>query len=132
MDKSLENMRHLLHHFDPCRKVLFMKHVKKKLNYHSVPLLVKKSDWAIFQGKYDVDENGCWNWNRAKIKSTGYGRMGMQDDTIEYAHRASCWFFLECSTEKVCIRSIPIVEFFCNYSCSIACCSCYFYIIIIM
>lgn len=53
----------------------------------------KKSDWFIFQGKYDVDKNGCWIWNKAVIKSTGYGRMGMQDGSVDYAHRAAWKIF---------------------------------------
>lgn len=70
-----------------------MKTIKKKLNYHNMRLLTRRSDWAAFQGKYDIQPNGCWIWNRAKIKSTGYGRMGMQDGTVDYAHRASWRIF---------------------------------------
>lgn len=48
----------------------------------------KRTNVQIFQGKYDINDAGCWIWN-ACIHSTGYGRMGTSDGKVEYGHRIS-------------------------------------------
>lgn len=67
--------------------------IKDKIQWVKSKFRYKKSDWAIFQGKFNVRENGCWEWNKSIIKSTGYGRMGMQNGNVEFAHRASWKIF---------------------------------------
>jgi hypothetical protein len=39
-----------------------------------------------------VDENGCWNWSRAKNKKTGYGVARIDGKTI-YVHRMAFELF---------------------------------------
>lgn len=36
---------------------------------------------------------GCWLWDGAVQKDTGYGRFGMPGNTVDYAHRAAWRLF---------------------------------------
>ena len=37
--------------------------------------------------------SGCWLWTGSVIKTTGYGRFGMPNNSVDYAHRASWRLF---------------------------------------
>ena len=40
-----------------------------------------------------VPFSGCWLWTGAVVEAVGYGRFGMPNDGIDYAHRASWRLF---------------------------------------
>lgn len=46
-----------------------------------------------FMSKIVKVDSGCWLWQGAVIKSTGYGRFGVCGGVVEYAHRAAWMFF---------------------------------------
>lgn len=54
-----------------------------------------------FMSKVAKVDSGCWLWQGAIIKSTGYGRFGLTGGFVEYAHRAAWKLFKGLIPEKM-------------------------------
>lgn len=60
-----------------------------------------------------IPDAGCWIWTGA-VQCTGYGRFGMGDGTIEYAHRAAWRLF---------VGPIPVGMYVCHKCDQRLCCN---------
>lgn len=52
------------------------------------PNKIRKTTKELFDSKYTISENGCWEWNRTLDKD-GYGIFGVVGSTMSRAHRWS-------------------------------------------
>lgn len=82
-----------------------------KTNFDS--LTKYSSNWIPKLERYDISENGCWEWNGA-LNDSGYGVVSAYHENdkskLEYVHRLS--YFLH----KGEIPSDKIIDHICNNS----------------